>query len=144
MIKSPLQIVLHPFSQYGENLLLWPLPILPPSSLAMKCPDVTGRYVATYWYRSHSTFPYQADPDVLQSYASAVSFNFNSAVTVTDYNKHFQFTQLVWASTEAFGCGKARSSNGKVIVVAYYYPRGNVPDKYHLNVVQPRETLENI
>ena len=51
-------------------MLLWPLPILPPSSLATKCPDVTGRYVATDWYRSHSTFPYQADPDVLQSYAS--------------------------------------------------------------------------
>ena len=29
-----------------------------------------GRYVATYWYRSHSTFPYHADPDGMQSYAS--------------------------------------------------------------------------
>ena len=46
------------------------MPILPPSSLNKKCPDVTGRYVATYWYRSHSTFPYHADPDVMQSYAS--------------------------------------------------------------------------
>ena len=109
----------------------------------MKCPDVTGRYVATYWYRSHSTFPYQADPDVLQSYASAVSF-ISKTVVSTHLNQHFQFTQLVWATTTHVGCGKARSSNGKVIVVAYYYPRGNVPDKYHLNVVQPRETLENI
>ena len=129
--------------QYGENLLLWPLPILPPSSLAMKCPDVTGRYVATYWYRSHSSFPYQADPDVLQSYASAVSFSFKSTPKQPLFQS-FQFTQLVWANTKMFGCGKARSSNGKVIVVAYYYPRGNVPDKYHLNVIQPRETLENI
>ena len=56
--------------QHGENLLLWPLPILPPSSLAKKVPDVTGRYVATYWYRSHSSFPYCVDPDVMQSYAS--------------------------------------------------------------------------
>ena len=56
--------------KFGENLLLWPMPILPPSSLNKKCPDVTGRYVATYWYRSHSTFPYHADPDVMQSYAS--------------------------------------------------------------------------
>ena len=58
------------YFKYGENLLLWPLPILPPSSLAMKCPDVNGKYVATYWYRSHVTYPYQKDPDVLQSYAS--------------------------------------------------------------------------
>ena len=53
------------------------------------------------------------------------------------------FTQMVWAASQTFGCGKARSSNGKVIVVAYYYPKGNIPDKYHLNVVQPRETLEH-
>merc|ERR1711892_44235 len=106
--------------EYGENLLLWPLPILPPSSMAMKCPDVNGKYVATYWYRSHATFPYQKDPDVLQSYASA-------------------FTQLVWAASQKFGCGKARSSSGKVVVVAYYYPKGNISNKYHLNVIQPAE-----
>ena len=53
------------------------------------------------------------------------------------------FSQMVWAGSEKFGCGKARSSNGKVIVVAYYYPRGNVPDKFHLNVIQPRETFDN-
>ena len=77
---------------------------------------------------------------------------------------------MVWAGSQKFGCGKARSSNGKVvinlftypqtldiylnitsfelctlcsvqvIVVAYYHPRGNVPDKYHLNVVQPSST----
>ena len=28
----------------------------------------------------------------------------------------------------------------KVIVVASSHPRGNVPDKYHLNVVQPSST----
>ena len=55
------------------------------------------------------------------------------------------FTQLVWGSTQKFGCGKARNSNGKarkaasiffffinfnqVVVVAYYWPRGNRPDQ---------------
>ena len=103
---------------------------------------MTGRYVATYWYRSHSSFPYQADPDVMQSYASKRTVNMKR---FREFNVGFlgAFTQMVWAASQTFGCGKARSSNGKVIVVAYYYPKGNIPDKYHLNVVQPRETLEH-
>lgn len=83
----------------GENLLLFP-----PSSLALQAPDVNGKYCATYWYRSHSSFPYSNPPATLQSYASA-------------------FTQLVWAASKMFGCGKAKSPSGKMIVVAYYHPR---------------------
>ena len=41
------------------------------------------------------------------------------------------FTQLVWAGTSKFGCGKARNSCGKVVVVAYYWPRGNRPNQVH-------------
>lgn len=101
--------------EFGENLLLWPLPILPPSSLAKKAPDVDGKYVATYWYRNHLDYPYHKPPPVLHSYASP-------------------FTQLVWGATQKFGCGKARNSNGKVVVVAYYWPRGNRPDQFHSEV----------
>jgi len=101
--------------EYGENLLLWPLPILPPASLAKKTPDVDGKYVATYWYRNHLDYPYHKPPPVLHSYASP-------------------FTQLVWGATKKFGCGKARNSNGKVVVVAYYWPRGNRPDQFHSEV----------
>ena len=39
-----ISLLLIPVSlQFGENLLLWPLPILPPSSLAKKAPDVDGK-----------------------------------------------------------------------------------------------------
>ena len=42
LILIPLLLI--PVSlQFGENLLLWPLPILPPSSLAKKAPDVDGK-----------------------------------------------------------------------------------------------------
>lgn len=47
------------------------------------------------------------------------------------------FTQLVWHSSQKFGCGKARSRSGKVIVVAYYEPRGNIPEQFHDNVLPP-------
>ena len=45
-----------------------------------------------------------------------------------------QFSQLVWKSTRQFGCGKAKSSNGKVFVVGYYFPKGNEAGQFHLNV----------
>ena len=34
-----------------------------------------------------------------------------------------QFTQMVWAKSVKFGCGKARSRTGKIIVVANYEPK---------------------
>ena len=36
-----------------------------------------------------------------------------------------QFTQMVWAKSVKFGCGKARSRTGKIIVVANYEPKVN-------------------
>jgi hypothetical protein len=44
---------------------------------------------------------------------------------------------MVWHSSQKFGCGKAKSRSGKVIVVAYYEPRGNIPQKFHENVLPP-------
>ena len=37
-----------------------------------------------------------------------------------------QFSQMVWASSTRFGCGKSRSRTGKTIVVAHYFPKGNL------------------
>ena len=36
---------------------------------------------------------------------------------------------MIWAGSERFGIGKARSRSGKVIAVAHYQPKGNVPGK---------------
>ncbi len=46
---------------------------------------------------------------------------------------------MVWVSSSLFGCGKARSRTGKVIVVAHYYPRGNVVGRFHKNVFPMRD-----
>ncbi|KAJ4437499.1 hypothetical protein ANN_17644 [Periplaneta americana] len=50
-------------------------------------------------------------------------------------NRHF--TQLVWASTQHFGVGKARSRTGKVLVVAHYRPPGNISGLFQQNVLPP-------
>ena len=46
---------------------------------------------------------------------------------------------MIWHSTVAFGCGKARSRSGKVISVAYYEPKGNIEGLFHDNVFPPTE-----
>ena len=47
------------------------------------------------------------------------------------------FTQMIWNSTQHFGCGKARSRCGKVIAVAYYEPKGNIEGQFHKNIFPP-------
>uniref|UniRef100_U5EXX7 Putative scp-like extracellular protein n=1 Tax=Corethrella appendiculata TaxID=1370023 RepID=U5EXX7_9DIPT len=45
-----------------------------------------------------------------------------------------QFTQMVWKSTKEMGVGFSKTRSGKVIVVATYYPRGNVFGQFLANV----------
>lgn len=44
------------------------------------------------------------------------------------------FTQLVWSNTKELGIGKACSRSGRMIVVANYYPKGNLNGQYANNV----------
>ena len=44
------------------------------------------------------------------------------------------FTQLVWKETKLIGFGYKKSGNGLIYFVAYYYPAGNIFNKYKENV----------
>ena len=44
------------------------------------------------------------------------------------------FTQIVWKNTQEIGVGKAKTSDGKVFVVARYRPAGNVVNRFEQNV----------
>merc|ERR1712157_179370 len=44
------------------------------------------------------------------------------------------FTQMIWNSTEMVGFGVAADGQGKVTVVAQYYPAGNIKNDYERNV----------
>ena len=106
-----------------------------------KKPDVSGQDAATYWYKSHFHYDYDKEPQVLHAHAG-MQYNksWSSACTNLTCNfflKTAPFTQLVWHSSTKFGCGKARSRSGKVVAVAYYEPRGNVPGQFHENVLPP-------
>ena len=57
-------------------------------------------------YKTHQYYNFKKPPEVLHAWAA-------------------QFTQMVWVESTKFGCGKARSRTGKIIVVANYTPKGN-------------------
>ncbi|KAK9881991.1 hypothetical protein WA026_018180 [Henosepilachna vigintioctopunctata] len=89
--------------------------------------DVSGQEVANHWYCAVRQYVYGKEPDVLHN-------NVNAG----------HFTQLVWSSTRRFGIGKARSRSGKIVVVAHYYPPGNISGQYLENVLPPCMEFPNI
>jgi hypothetical protein len=48
--------------------------------------------------------------------------------------KAAQFSQMVWKDTKELGVGMGRTKNGKVIVVAGYWPRGNIIGQFLHNI----------
>ncbi|CAL4065924.1 unnamed protein product, partial [Meganyctiphanes norvegica] len=77
--------------------------------------DIKGEEVASHWYNSNRQYKYGKNSNVLQSSAGP-------------------FTQMVWKKTQVIGFGKARGQSGKIFVVAYYAPAGNIPYQFDNNV----------
>ncbi|KAG4079285.1 hypothetical protein HA402_007977 [Bradysia odoriphaga] len=96
----------------GQNLFCCPISAL--------VTDLTGQEVASYWYSTVRRYNYFKDINLLHT-------NVNAG----------HFTQMVWIGSKYFGVGKATSSTGKIFVVAYYYPAGNVVNAFHENVLFP-------
>lgn len=78
----------------------------------------TGQEVASYWYSTVRRYNYFKDIRLLHT-------NVNAG----------HFTQMVWMKTKYFGIGKATSQTGKIFVVAYYYPAGELTlAKYSISI----------
>lgn len=71
--------------------------------------------MASYWYSTVRRYNYFKDIRLLHT-------NVNAG----------HFTQMVWIKTKYFGIGKATSKSGKIFVVAYYYPAGEL---FHLDAI---------
>lgn len=50
------------------------------------------------------------------------------------------FSQVVWKESREVGVGRARTNDGKVVVVTNYRPAGNRPGAYSTNVLPPSDT----
>ncbi|CAI9738089.1 wall PRY3-like isoform X2 [Octopus vulgaris] len=47
------------------------------------------------------------------------------------------FSQIVWRSSRQMGIGQASTTDGHSIIVAHYYPAGNISGHYNTNVLPP-------
>lgn len=94
--------------KYGENLYMsWS------SSAKAK---ISGSAAAESWYSEVSKHQFGVEPRSMGT---------------------GHFTQMIWKGSKKFGVGKARSNNGKTIVVANYEPAGNYIGRYVENVPPP-------
>ncbi|XP_054157389.1 uncharacterized protein LOC128955741 [Oppia nitens] len=80
--------------------------------------DPSAEDVCKYWYNYIDSYDFSLEPHLLHTQSN-------------------HFTQLIWKSCKYFGIGKARTRNGKLIIVANYIPPGNVSNKFAENVLPP-------
>lgn len=80
----------------------------------------SGQEVASFWYATVRKYNYYKESHLLHT-------NVNAG----------HFAQMIWASSRYLGVGKASSKTGKIFVVAFYFPPGNLVDHYHTNVPPP-------
>uniref|UniRef100_A0A182WBZ8 SCP domain-containing protein n=1 Tax=Anopheles minimus TaxID=112268 RepID=A0A182WBZ8_9DIPT len=99
-------------ANYGQNIFCCPA-----NSLLT---DLSGQEVATYWYSTSRRYDYFKEPHLLHT-------NVNTG----------HFSQMVWRASRYFGVSKSISKTGKLFVVAYYYPAGNVMGEFRQNVLPP-------
>lgn len=103
----------------GQNLFCCPVSAL--------VTDLTGQEVASYWYSTMRRYNYFKEAHLLHT-------NVNAG----------HFTQMVWFTSRYFGVGKASSRTGKIFVVAYYFPPGNISGLFHENVMPPVMDQDNV
>lgn len=77
--------------------------------------DLTGQEVASYWYKEVKKYDFFKETSLLHT-------NVNTG----------HFTQMIWCASRYFGVGKAFSKTGKMFVVAFYFPCGNIVDKFQV------------
>lgn len=102
----------RPNSQYGENIY--------------------------YGWSSRPGFDVNGEAPVQAWYDEVKDYNYNNP-GFSGRTGHF--TQVVWKSSTQLGCGKAKSSDGKVFVVCNYNPPGNYQGQFPQNVLPVLSTM---
>lgn len=79
--------------------------------------SITMKDACTQWYQEGKDYNYNVEPKVLKS---------------------GHFTQMVWKNTKEVGFGVSKGRSGRIVIVANYYPAGNVIGQFLDNVLCPR------
>ncbi len=91
-----------------------------------------------YAWSSQSGFDVDGDVPVNAWYDERSNYNYDQP-GFSSQTGHF--TQVVWKDTTKLGCGKAKSTDGKVFVVCNYDPPGNVQGQFSQNVLPILSTM---
>lgn len=73
--------------------------------------------MASYWYKEVKKYDFFKETSLLHT-------NVNTG----------HFTQMIWCGSRYFGVGKAFSKTGKMFVVAFYFPCGNIVHKFQVRL----------
>jgi len=96
--------------------------------------DNLGENIANKWSSSGADY---AGPDAVdQWYSEEPKYDYNEA----QWNPNAgHFSQVVWNGSTEVGLGKSKTKDGGCIVVANYYPAGNIIGKFKENVSPPKK-----
>ncbi|XP_071821096.1 uncharacterized protein [Apostichopus japonicus] len=89
-----------------------------------------GENIAMHYSSASTEFSGQACADMW--YKQAEKYDFKNPGFAKGAG---HFTQMVWKDSKEFGVGKAITKSGKVILVGFYKPPGNVMRKFEDNVL---------
>ena len=127
---------------YAESLAKNPNDnFLEPSGVYYEGDEKLGENLFQCNKRTCSMENYTQPLDVWYKEKEFYNFNTNAGEKGTA-----NFTQMVWKSTKKLGCGLGQKYETNYKVVCYYYPKGNVAEKYDINVLpvkQQEEKKEN-
>lgn len=76
-----------------------------------------------FWGSSAAAYP---PIEASYSWYSEKQYYKHRKISSSNYFKTGHYTQMVWKDTREMGAGMAICTNGAVIIVANYYPAGNV------------------
>lgn len=75
-----------------------------------------------YWSSSSSA----TELDATEAWYSEIENYSYEPISNENYQGTGHYTQMVWQNTQKVGMGKAETSTGAIVIVANYYPQGNV------------------
>ena len=96
--------------KYGENLFQC-------NKKTCKADNIT--IVSNVWYNETHLYDYKTNKGIKGTY---------------------NFTQMVWKGTKKMGCGIGYRNDESYKVVCFFYPKGNVEEKYKENVLVRNNT----
>lgn len=118
-------------SKFAEN---WAKKIAKKNMMEHRDPNEYGENIYSAW-SSNPNHKIKGDEAVESWYSEIKDYTFGREPSDL---RAGHFTQVLWKGSKELGLGVARSSTGKIFVVANYNPAGNMVGSFDKNVPKPK------